>query len=101
MSKDFMTAREEARTALAMQEELLANREADLVYYREALRTFKNAQSALDNEPEETGKVMDELVLRYTVRVQNLEKSIGAIRVNIADIRRSLANELSLKPAIR
>ena len=101
MSKNFMTAREEARTALSMQEELLANREADLAYYRECLKTFKNAQNALESEPEETGKVMDELVLRYTLRVQNLEKSVNSIRVNVADIRRSLANELSLKPAIR
>jgi endonuclease/exonuclease/phosphatase family metal-dependent hydrolase len=101
MSKNFMTAREEARAALATQEALLAEREADLAYYREALRTFKNAQSGLEDEPEEVGNVMDELVLRYTIRVESLEKSVNSIRVNIADIRRSLNNELSLKPAIR
>lgn len=97
----FMTARREAQEALAKQEALLADREKDLEYYRECLKTFKAALEHLEEETPEVGSIMQEMVLRYTIRVENLEKSVNSIRVNIADIRRTLRNKYSLAPAIR
>lgn len=97
-----MNARREAKEALAKQEVLLASKEADLAYYNECLKTFKNAASALgEDDPVELGIMMKDLILRHTIRVQNLEKEIISIKVNISDIRRELEGKFSLAPAIR
>lgn len=102
MIKDFNAARRDAKEALAKQELLLQQKESELVRHREYLNTIKNAFVDLnENDPDALSTMMTELILMYTIKVQNLEKEINSIRVNVSSIRRALKEQYSLAPAIR
>ena len=101
MIKDFFAARRDAQEALEKQSYLLQQKEGDLVFARGALNTFKNAFLSLDeSDPEELAGLMKETILRYTIKMENLEKEINSITVNISSIRRDL-KKYSLAPAIQ
>ena len=102
MIKDFFAARRDAQEALAKQSDLLRQKEEELVFCRESLNTFNRAFLSLtEDDPAELAGFMKETILRYTIKVQNLEKDVRSITVNISSIRRSLKEQYSLAPAIR